>query len=91
MIYINREIDDIYFQYNILCLYRVSISSFIFSLSVLLKLLKGYLSHMSALGPRPPSPMKFLSAVFDFLPVWVVKCSCAALIKYSFELSIHKY
>ena len=29
-----------YFQYNILCLYHVSISSFILSRSVLLKLLK---------------------------------------------------
>ena len=35
--YINREIDDTYFQYNTLCL--LYISSF-FSLSVLLKLLK---------------------------------------------------
>ena len=36
MTYINREIDDIYFQYNILS----CISSFCFSLSVLVKLLK---------------------------------------------------
>ena len=37
--FINRETNDKYFQYNILCLYRVSISSF-FSLLGLLKLLK---------------------------------------------------
>ena len=36
--FINQEVDDIYFQYDILCLYHESISSF-FSLSVL-KLLK---------------------------------------------------
>ena len=34
---------------------------------------------MSALGPRVPGPIKFLSTVFDFLPVCVVKCPCAAL------------
>ena len=34
------------------------------------------------IGPRPPSPIKFLNAVFDFLPVCVVKCSCAALFKH---------
>ena len=55
----------------------------------------GYL-FFSALGPRPsvprsPRPTKFVGAVFDFLPVCVVKCSCAALVKYSFEFSIHKY
>ena len=36
-------------------------------------------------------PIKILSAVFDFLPVCVVKCSCAALIKNNCEFSIHKY
>ena len=36
MTYINGEIEDIYFQNNILCLYHVSIASFIFSLSILL-------------------------------------------------------
>ena len=40
MTYINREIDDIYIVSVILCLYHVSISSFIFSRSVLVKLLK---------------------------------------------------
>ena len=40
---------------------------------------------------RPPAPIKFVSAVFYFLPVCVVKCSCAALVKYNFEYSIHKY
>ena len=32
---------------------------------------------MSALGPQPlgPRPLKLLSAIFDFLPVCVVKCS----------------
>ena len=46
-------------------------------------------SRPSALGP--PGPIKFVSAVFDFLPVCVVKCSGAALVKYNFEFSIHKY
>ena len=36
------------------------------------------------LGPRPPGPIKFVSAVFDFLPVCVVKCSGAAFLKYNF-------
>ena len=40
VLYIHPEFDDIYFQYNILCLHHISISSFISSLSVLLKLLK---------------------------------------------------
>ena len=38
MTYITRETDDIYFQYNTLCLYHVFLH--FFSLSVLLKLLK---------------------------------------------------
>ena len=41
--------------------------------------------------PSAPGPIKFLSAAFDFLPVCVVKCSCAALVKYNFEFSVHKY
>ena len=41
MTYINREIDEIYFQYNILCLVSICRYFFIhFSRSVLLKLLK---------------------------------------------------
>ena len=36
--YVNRETDDIYFQYNTLCLYYVFLH--FFSLSVLLRLLK---------------------------------------------------
>ena len=36
----NQEIDDMYFQYNILYLDRASVSSFFFLLSVLLQLLK---------------------------------------------------
>ena len=41
MTYINREIDEIYFQYNILCLASICRYFFIhFSRSVLLKLLK---------------------------------------------------
>ena len=31
------------------------------------------------LGPWPPGSIKFLSVVFDFLPVCVIKYSCAAL------------
>ena len=42
-------------------------------------------------SPGPPGPIEFLSAVFDFLPVCVKKCSCASLVKYNFEFSIHKY
>ena len=38
--YIYRELDDIYIQYNILRLDHVRVSSFIFSRSILLKLLK---------------------------------------------------
>ena len=40
MKYKHRKIDDMYFQYKILCLYHVSICSFTFSLSLFLKLLK---------------------------------------------------
>ena len=45
------------------------------------------------LGPRPsaPGPITFINAGFDFLPVCVVKCSCATLIKHICEFSIHKY
>ena len=43
------------------------------------------------LGPQPPGPIKFLSAVSDFLLVCVIKCSCAALITYNCEFSNHKY
>ena len=42
-------------------------------------------------GPRPLGPIKFSSAVFDFLPVCVIKYLCAALIKHNCEFSIHKY
>ena len=44
-------------------------------------------------GPRPsaPGPVTFTSTGFDFLPVYVVKCSCAKLIKHICEFSIHKY
>ena len=42
-------------------------------------------------APRPLGPIKFLIFVFDFLPVCVIKCSCAALIKHNCEFSIHKY
>ena len=31
------------------------------------------------------------SAVFDLLPVCVIKYSCAVLVKHNFEFSIHKY
>ena len=56
-------------------------------------------SRLSALGPMcwpstlglaAPGPIKFISAGFDFLPVCVIKCSCAILIKHMFEFSIHK-
>ena len=39
---------------------------------------------------RPPGPIKFVSAVFDFLPVSVIKYSCGALIKHNCEFSIYK-
>ena len=45
---------------------------------------------MSILGPRPPGPIKFISAYFTFLPV-SVKCSCATLINDISEFSTHKY
>ena len=45
----------------------------------------------SVLGPSTPGPITFTSAGFDFLPVCVVKCSCATLIKHICEFSIHKY
>ena len=45
---------------------------------------------MSILGPRPPGPMKLISAGFDFLAV-CVKCSCATLIKHICEFSAHKH
>ena len=38
-----------------------------------------------------PIKILILSAVFDFLPGCVEKCSCAALIKNNCEFSIHKY
>ena len=31
------------------------------------------------LGPSLPGPIKFVSTGFDFLPVCVIKCSCATL------------
>ena len=51
---------------------------------------EGFL-FFSALGPSAPGPVTFTSAGFDFLPVCVVKCSCATLIKHICEFSIHKY
>ena len=42
-------------------------------------------------APRSPGSVKFVSAVFDFLPVCIVKRSRVALVKYNFEFSIHKY
>ena len=65
----------------------------IFSFGYLFFSALGPQPHMSALGPsapRPPGPIKFLSAVFGFLLVCVTKCSCASLIKYNCEFSIHK-
>ena len=44
--------------------------------------------------PRPPPPaglIKFLSAVFDFLSVYVIKYSCAALVIRICQFSIYKY
>ena len=38
--------------------------------------------------PSAPGPVKFLIAVFDFLPVCVIKCSCAALINRAVEQNI---
>ena len=37
-----------------------------------------------------PGPIKFLTPVFDFSPVWVIKCSCAALIKHNYMFSIKR-
>ena len=34
-----------------------------------------------ALCPLAPGSIKFISAGFNFLPVCVIKCSCATLIK----------
>ena len=48
-------------------------------------------------GPRPLAPLppagliKFLSAVFDFLSVYVIKYSCAALVIRICQFSIYKY
>ena len=39
--------------------------------------------------PSGPGLIKFISAGFDFLPVCVIKCSCATLIKHMGEFSIH--
>ena len=33
----------------------------------------------------------FFSAVFDFLPIYVIKYSCAGLVKHNFEFSVRKY
>ena len=41
--------------------------------------------NMLALIPQPVGPIKFLSAAFDFLPVCVIKCSCAALVEHNCE------
>ena len=53
------------------------------------------LSALGPLAPRPlvphPGPIEFLSAVFDFLHVCVIKCSCAVLIKRNSEFPIHKH
>ena len=43
------------------------------------------------LGPSAAGPITFISADFHFLPVCVIKCSCATLIKHISEFSIHKY
>ena len=40
----------------------------------------GPICRPSALGPSAPRPLKFSSAVFDFLPVCVVKCSCTTIL-----------
>ena len=44
------------------------------------------------LGPQPsaPGPIKCISS-FDFLPICDIKCSCATLIKYMCEFSVHKH
>ena len=51
-----------------------------------------FFSRSSALGPicwplpsssQPLCPIKFLGAIFDFLPVCVIKCSCATSFKHS--------
>ena len=44
----------------------------------------------SSLGPSAPGPIKFLKAVFGFLLVFLIKCSCATLIKHNCEFSIRK-
>ena len=40
----------------------------------------GPICRPSALGHSAPRPLKFLSTVFDFLPVCVVECSCCSII-----------
>ena len=49
----------------------------------------GHICRPSA--PRSPGPVTFLSVVFDFLTVCVIKCSCAVLVKRNCEYSIYKY
>ena len=39
----------------------------------------GPICRPSALSPSAPGPIKFVSAGFDFLPICVIKCSCATL------------
>ena len=49
----------------------------------------------SALGPicQPSAlcPLEFLRAGFNFVPVCIIKFSCAALVKHNCEFSIHKF
>ena len=42
-------------------------------------------------SPRLPGLMSFLCNAFEFLPVCVIKCSCAALVRQNCDFSIHKY
>ena len=57
-----------------------------------------WFSRPSALGPTcwpwalwSPGPIIFSNTVFNFLPVYVIKCSCPALVKQNLEFSTHKY
>ena len=52
---------------------------------------RGPICRPSALGPSASGPIKILSALFDFLPVFIIKCSCTALRKHNCEFSIQKY
>ena len=47
--------------------------------------------NFSALVPLVPGQHKFFMCFFDFSPVCVIKCSCAALITHNCEFSVHKY